>query len=167
VNCGKVYTIDPGARLAAESAAAWWIFKQFAAALESRPPPARRRARLRARVLARLRESGSGVTRTVRAADGEWLALAPGVSIKLLRRDAATDNMTAFVRLRPGATLESHVHHQTEECLILEGEILIGTHRLSAGDMHVAAAGTVHAAIKSPRGALLIVRAQSCQEHLS
>jgi anti-sigma factor ChrR (cupin superfamily) len=167
VNCGKVYTIDPGARLAAESVAAWWIFKQFAAALESRPPPAHRRARLRGRVLARLRESGSGATRTVRAADGEWLTLAPGVSIKLLRRDADTDNMTAFVRLRPGTTLESHVHHQTEECLILEGEILIGTHRLIAGDMHVAAAGTVHAAIKSPRGALLIVRAQSCPKHLS
>jgi len=73
--------------------------------------------------------------------------------------------MTAFVRMQPDASLESHVHHQTEECLILEGEIFIGMHRLGAGDMHVAAAGTSHAAIKSPRGALMIVRAQSCLGH--
>jgi len=159
---GKVYTIDPRARSAAESTAASGVFKHLAAALDSRPPPPEQCACLRGRVLARLRELGPCGTRTVRATDGGWQELSPGVSIKLLRRGTSPDNMTVFVRMQPGAALESHVHTQTEECLIFEGEIFIGMHRLIAGDMHVAAAGTVHLPITSPRGALMIVRAQSC-----
>jgi anti-sigma factor ChrR (cupin superfamily) len=165
VTPGKIYTIDPCARSAVESAAASWIFEHFAAALESRPPAPTRREHLRGRMLARLRELAPSGTRTVRAGDGEWRAFAPGVSIKLLRSDAVADNVTAVIRMMPGATLAAHVHHQAEECLLLDGEIFIGTHRLSVGDMHVAATGTVHAAITSPRGALMLVRAQSCPDH--
>jgi quercetin dioxygenase-like cupin family protein len=165
VTPGKIYTIDPVARSAVESAAASWIFEHLAEALESRTPAVARIERLRGRMLVRLRELAPGGTQTVRAAMGEWRAFAPGVSIKLLRSNAVADNMTAFIRMLPGATLDAHVHHQTEECLILDGEIFIGAHRLRAGDMHVAATGTVHAAITSPRGALMLVRAQSCPDH--
>ena len=97
----------------------------------------------------------------MRAADGEWRALAPGVSIKLLRHEHEADNMTAFIRMQPGSMLDAHVHTQTEECLIVEGEIFIGAHRLGTLDMHVADGGTVHAPITSPRGALILVRAQA------
>ena len=69
--------------------------------------------------------------------------------------------MTAFIRMQPGSTLDAHFHTQTEECLIVEGEIFIGAHRLCALDMHVAAGGTAHAPITSPRGALILVRAQA------
>jgi quercetin dioxygenase-like cupin family protein len=165
VTPGKVYRIDPGARSAAESAAAAWIFKHLAAGLESRPPEPARCAHLRERVLVRARELRSADTRTVRAADGLWRAFAPGVTIKLLRNSTVTDNMTAFIRMQPGAALDGHVHRQSEECLIVEGEIYIGAHRLCAGDMHAAAAGTVHAPITSPRGALILVRAQLCPNH--
>jgi quercetin dioxygenase-like cupin family protein len=161
----KIYRIDPGTRTSAEFAAASWIFKHLAAALKSSPPPPLRRIHLRDNVLARLHELAPGDSRTIRATDGEWRALAPGVTIKLLRSDTRTDNMTAFIRMQPGAALESHVHRQSEECLILEGEIFIGAHRLCAGDMHVAAAGTVHAPSTSPRGALLLVRTQLLPSH--
>ena len=129
-------------------------------ALQSRLPAPTRRVHLRRRMLAQLREPSPRYTRTVRADEGEWRAFGPGVSIKVLRSDADMDNMTAFIRMQPGACLEGHVHQQEEECLILEGEIFIGGHRLYPGDMHVAAAGTVHATITSPRGALMLVRAQ-------
>jgi quercetin dioxygenase-like cupin family protein len=165
VTLGKIYRMDPGARSGAEFAAASWIFKHLAAGLKSSAPLPLRRNQVRERMLARLHEVAPGETRTVRTTDGEWRALAPGVTIKLLRSDTRADNMTAFFRVQPGAALDSHVHHQPEECLVLEGEIFIGTHRLCAGDMHVAAAGTAHAPTTSPRGALLLVRTQLMPSH--
>jgi quercetin dioxygenase-like cupin family protein len=162
VTPGNIYLIDPVERSLAESAVARWIFKHLAAGLESRPLSPMRNVFLRSRVLARSRELTSSQTRTVRAGEGEWRAIAPGVTIKLLRRNTSTDNMTAFIRMQPGASVEAHPHPQSEECLILEGEIFIGEHRLCAGDMHVAAAGTIHAPVTSPRGALMVVRAQLC-----
>jgi len=162
---GKIYKIDPGARTRAEFATDSWIFKHLAAALKSSPPPPSRCSHLREQLIARLHEPAPGDTRTVRTTDGEWRALAPGVTIKLLRSDTRADNMTAYIRMQPGAALDSHVHRQSEECMVLEGEIFIGAHRLCAGDMHVAAAGTVHAPSTSPRGALLLVRSQLLSSH--
>jgi quercetin dioxygenase-like cupin family protein len=162
---GKIYRIDPVGRTSAEFVAASWIFKHLAAALKSSPLPPLRHSHLREHVLARLHELAPGETRTVRSTDGEWRALAPGVTIKLLRSDTRADNMTAFIRMQPGAALDAHVHRQSEECLVLEGEIFIGAHRLCAGDMHVAAAGTVHGPSTSPRGALLLVRTQLLPSH--
>jgi quercetin dioxygenase-like cupin family protein len=157
----KIYRIDRDTPAAAEPAAASRIFKHLAEALECRLPAPTRSAQL----LARLRALPPADTRTVRASASKWRALAPGVKIKLLRSDAAADDMTAFIRMQPHATLDAHWHRQPEECLVLEGEIVIGACRLRAGDMLFAAAGTSHASINSPRGALLLVRAQLCQGH--
>ena len=138
-----------------------WIGEHLARALEPRNPSQLQRAHLRQRLMAQIHTLAGRATCTVRAADGEWRKLAPGVGIKLLRHDRGADNMTAFIRMQPGSTLDAHVHTQTEECLIVEGEIFIGAHRLCALDMHVAAGGTAHAAVTSPRGALILVRAQA------
>jgi quercetin dioxygenase-like cupin family protein len=153
----NVYSMRRNARL---DDVAEWMFDRMGEALVSSPMCPALRGNLRARVLA-----GCGkpcATLIVRAAECEWRPLVSGVSIKLLRTDAAAGNMTAYFRLEPGASLDSHEHAQPEECLVLEGEIFIGAHRLAAGDMHMAAAGTMHAAVTSPRGALLLVRAQMC-----
>jgi anti-sigma factor ChrR (cupin superfamily) len=138
-----------------------WLVEHLARALESRNPSPLRRTHLRQRLMAHIHTLADRAMCTVRAADGEWRKLAPGVGIKLLRHDHGADNMTAFIRMQPGSTLDAHFHTQTEECLIVEGEIFIGAHRLSALDMHVAAVGTAHAPISSPRGALILVRAQA------
>jgi anti-sigma factor ChrR (cupin superfamily) len=116
------------------------------------------RTSLLSRVLAAIPPPG---TRTVRATTGTWSELMPGVTIKFLRLDHEASNMTAFIRMEQGAVYAGHQHAQSEECLVIEGEILIGSHRLHAGDMHVASAGSEHAAVTSPRGALLLVRGQS------
>jgi quercetin dioxygenase-like cupin family protein len=136
-----------------------WIFDRVAESLQPRPLDHERCRALRARILSRFALRRDCAV-TVRARDGEWRALAPGVTIKLLRGDTSTGNMTAFIRMLPGSSLDGHAHTQTEECLVIEGEIFIGAHRVSAGDLHVATAGTVHEGIRSPRGALMLVRAE-------
>jgi quercetin dioxygenase-like cupin family protein len=76
--------------------------------------------------------SGSSV---VRAGAEGWRALkVPGVSVKVLRRDAETGASTALVRLEPGARFPAHNHPAGEEVLVLEGDVLIGPDRLGAGD---------------------------------
>jgi quercetin dioxygenase-like cupin family protein len=136
-----------------------WIFERIAEGIEPRPGRVHLESRLRERLLAKI---AAGVaSRTVRACEGAWQPLAPGVSLKLLREDHSARRMTAWIRMAPGSSLESHRHDQAEECLVIEGEILIGEHRLCAGDLHVANAGTVHGLIRSPQGALLLVHAQS------
>lgn len=101
-------------------------------------------------------------TRTVRAASASWSSMAPGISVRFLRVDHGAGNMTAFIRMEPGSAFGAHQHSQSEECLVIEGEILIGAHRLVAGDMHLADAGTEHAMLTSPRGALILVRGPHC-----
>ena len=137
-----------------------WIFERIAEGIDPLRGAPDEPSRLRERVLAQVAAGRNG-SRTVRACEGAWLPLAPGVTLKLLREDAAARRMTAFIRLLPGSSLESHGHEQPEECLVIEGEILIGEHRVRAGDLHLARAGTVHDTIRSPRGALLLVHAQS------
>ena len=137
-----------------------WVFDRVAEAIDPLQLGPEVRIRLRERVMTRFGERARS-THTIRASDGEWRPLAQGVTIKLLRHDSAADNMTAFIRMLPGTSLDAHSHTQGEECLVVAGEIFIGRHRLGAGDMHVAAAGTVHEAVTSPRGALLLVRAQA------
>jgi len=136
------------------------LFKRLALAIVARPLAASEDRRLRERMLRRARESRAPAgTRTQRAADSSWRLLAAGVEFRLLHADVARGTMTAFVRLSPGATFDAHGHPSTEECLVIEGEIRIGSHRLIARDMHVAAGGTSHDVTRSGPGALLWVRA--------
>jgi hypothetical protein len=138
--------------------AAHGVFIQLALALAPRVPAGVGGERLRARV----RGSAGTVpapmgTHTVRAGDGSWRPVASGVDIKLLR--ASRGRMTAYIRMRAGAFFDAHEHPLPEECLVIEGDICIGSHRLAAGDLHYASAGTRHAATHSSGGALLLVHA--------
>jgi quercetin dioxygenase-like cupin family protein len=136
-----------------------WVYDRLAGALRIGHSPIACNNSLRRSMLKRvLAAIPPPETRTVRAAAVAWNELAPGVTVKLLRVDE--QNMTAYIRMAPGSVFGGHRHSQDEECLILEGEIFIGTHRLHAGDMHVAEAGTEHAMVTSPRGALMLVRGQ-------
>jgi len=136
------------------------LFKRLALAVDARPLAASEHRRLRERVLRGARECRAPPgTHTLRVADSGWRPMGEGVDFRLLHTDLARGTMTAFVRLRPGSTFEAHDHPVTEECLVLEGEIRIGTHRLVAGDMHVADRGTRHDTTRSEAGALLWVRA--------
>jgi anti-sigma factor ChrR (cupin superfamily) len=118
------------------------------------------RQALHQRILKNIQTQAPEGTFTIRAADMQWVNAGPGVEVKVLRKDAERNDQTVLIRMQPGSVVVGHPHTQEEECLILEGEIFIGDYRLSAGDMHVARPGVVHAPIRAPRGALLMIRSE-------
>jgi len=103
-------------------------------------------------------QSGSDEVKTIRADDGEWHEVAPKVTMKVLRRDLESNSQTALWRLEPGALIPHHPHPVEEECLVLQGEIQFGNHRLSKGDYEVISAGTEHGEMTSVHGALIMLR---------
>jgi anti-sigma factor ChrR (cupin superfamily) len=136
------------------------MFDQLANAMTAHHLSMTRREHLRNRMVLRARDTAPAGTRTLRADAGQWRSFASGVSINVLRTDVAANNMTALIRMRPGARLDTHYHHQAEECLVLEGEICIGNHRLAAGDLHMAEAGVKHDDVVACTDVLLLVRAE-------
>lgn len=113
------------------------------------------RLRLRAEILAR---AASGEVHAQRLADGEWLDLLPGVTVKTLRRDERTQ--TTLWRVSPGGSVPGHVHSQEEECLILEGSIVHAGVEYFPGDFLLALPGERHRVFESPRGALFMIRGE-------
>ncbi len=118
------------------------------------------RVSMRERILKRVNVEPPQGTYTVRANEGEWLKVSDLVMVKTLRLDKANNSQTVLIRLMPGGEVVGHRHSQEEECLVLEGEALIGDHHLYQGDMHIAGPGSVHSAIRSRTGALLMIRSE-------
>jgi quercetin dioxygenase-like cupin family protein len=136
------------------------IQRAFASAVRPAELSAEQRGRLRRRVLERARNQPSEGTRTLRATEGEWVELRPFVEVRELYRDEASGMHTSLVRIRPGGVIPAHRHEREEECIVLEGEFQIGAHKLSAGDVHIAAAGSWHEQVSSRNGALVLLRGE-------
>jgi len=131
------------------------LLAALAGELPAQPVPADVSARVREKIFARLAEPSQ---RVVRAGEGEWQVVLPGISIKRLRQDA--DSETTLWRMDPGAELPSHAHSQDEECLILEGSLVQGEAEYFPGDFVLALAGRRHASFTSPRGAMFLIRGE-------
>ena len=123
------------------------------------------RTNLHDRIMARVAAAPPARTYTVRIAEGAWAPAGPGVEIKVLRMDRRQNSQTVMIRMQPGSQIVPHRHNLEEECLVLEGEILIGEHRVGPGDMHIAEPGARHPPIFAPRGALLCIRSEIPPEH--
>jgi len=93
---------------------------------------------------------------TVRADEGRWLDLLPGVRTKPLWKDGAAQSM--LIRMQPGARVPGHPHVIDEECLMLEGEMFLGDTLMRGGDYRLAPAGTDDGDDVSDVGALFFVR---------
>lgn len=132
----------------------------IAAGLRPAHPDRATAERLRARLLAAARtDTTDGVEHlTIRAAEGDWIAVGPGLRIKLLREDELTRSY--LLRLDPGAVLPGHNHEQEEECVVLEGEVWLGDLHASAGDFHLARRGLPHGALRTDTGCVLYLRGQ-------
>jgi quercetin dioxygenase-like cupin family protein len=115
---------------------------------------------LKRRVLARISDPAPEGTFTVRVSDSPWQKVSDLVQIRVVRQDLARNNQTILIRMMPGASIVAHPHTQEEECLVIEGTVEIGAHRLYEGDLHVAGAGVKHPRIVSPLGALLMIRSE-------
>jgi anti-sigma factor ChrR (cupin superfamily) len=127
-------------------------FEETVGALGLAPPATEPPARVRERLV----ESLSGY-RSIRAADGEWNEMMPGVMLKRLHIDHETGVATSLVRMSPGTALPRHRHENVERFLILEGECQIGDEMLGPGDFHVAERGSVHNSTSTTGGTLLLL----------
>jgi hypothetical protein len=90
-----------------------------------------------------------------------WQAFWPNVWVKVLRQDVHNNTQTALFRVLPGGVVPARAHTQDEECLVLEGEVFIGEHRIGQGDLHVAGPDSHYRDITTRTGAMLMVRSET------
>lgn len=89
--------------------------------------------------------------------DAGWQPFAPGVRMKVLRREGAV--LSYLLRLAPGACLPPHRHPLDEECIVVDGRIRVGSQpEIGAGSYHLAHAGALHATVSTAVGATIFLR---------
>jgi anti-sigma factor ChrR (cupin superfamily) len=148
------------ARLASEPAlqAKVKLWQENFAALDLAAPQEHPPADLLDRVFASIDAAEEELpgTLTRRAGTGTWTEWLPGVTVMVLLDDPITRRRSMLVRCLPGAAREPHVHEAgPEETLVLEGDLVIGELKLSAGDYHVAPKGSWHPRATTVSGCLL------------
>jgi quercetin dioxygenase-like cupin family protein len=94
---------------------------------------------------------------TFRFADNASFRPTPvaGITYRLLSRDHEQNRVTCLLRLAPGARLPAHTHPGVEECVVLEGTVMVGQIRMHAGDYQRAEADSEHLEQWSDTGALV------------
>ena len=167
----SVIPVDPRAGLrerlldtvAQETARETAQFERVANELALTAAPVTPRASLRERLMARVEghtdvrlDPLKGLT-FVKASEGAWQELAPGVSAKVLFFDPVSRRATALLRMAPGSSYAPHRHAEAEELYVLEGGCFCGGRELKTGDYHRAEIDTVHHDTSSNDGCLLLV----------
>jgi anti-sigma factor ChrR (cupin superfamily) len=95
-------------------------------------------------------------TQTRRAGTGAWTEMSPGVTYTVLFEDPVAKRRSILVRALPGSNYGAHFHAEGhEECLVLEGDLVMGDLKLLPGDFHVAAKGSTHPAATTRSGCVL------------
>ena len=89
----------------------------------------------------------------------------PGISIKVLWKDEASDAYTALFQLKPGAELPRHRHGGVEQTFVLQGSLVDEHGVCTAGNFVWRHPGSVHTA-HSPEGCLAIGIFQGLNEFL-
>ncbi len=112
-------------------------------------------ARIKQRVLRRIATENTPRHAT-RLPEDSWQPFGAGVRIKVLHE--ADGIMSYLLRLAPGAGLPAHRHPVDEECVVLEGEVQIGSLRVAAGGFHLGRRGVLHDRLQSEGGALIYLR---------
>ncbi len=100
----------------------------------------------------------------VRKNEGEWVEVVKGVRVKQLYDDPARHYSTVLVKMEPGSRFPDHVHSDTEECYIIEGDIQMGGRMFHGGDYIRADARSVHEGISTVNGCFLLVQASQHNE---
>lgn len=138
--------------------------RRIATSLSAAELPMAQRNSMRERIVARISVLDSGLLDSA-CSSGEagvgWQAFWPNVWVKVLRQDLQSRTQTALFRVLPGGVVPAGAHTQDEECLVLEGEVFIGEHRVSQGDLHVAGPETRCRDITTRTGAMLMVRSET------
>jgi anti-sigma factor ChrR (cupin superfamily) len=141
-------------------------FQSVADALATAPGPADPPAGARTRLLALISTPADGPNvfgelgnfLVVRKGEGKWRPTGDaGVSYKLLYADAERGTYTTLLRMEPGSRIPAHRHLGVEQCLVLEGDLRSGDIGMSAGDFNCSLPGSVHEALVTDGGALLLL----------
>lgn len=95
----------------------------------------------------------------LRSGRGRWKATGhPGVSCKILHIEPETRMATSILRLEPNAKYPPHHHTQLEQCLVISGDVRLGSKiHIFAGDYEKAMAGTEHEYLTSDTGCELLI----------
>jgi quercetin dioxygenase-like cupin family protein len=93
---------------------------------------------------------------TLRAGEGHWTRLAPGVDIRALHRSA--DRESSMLRFAPGASLRPTALPGDVESLVVAGELYFGRDAAGLGDYRLAQAGHAAPELASDEGAIVFVR---------
>jgi anti-sigma factor ChrR (cupin superfamily) len=95
-------------------------------------------------------------TQTRRAGTGVWTEMSPGVTYTVLFEDPVAKRRSILVRALPGSNYGAHFHGEGhEECLVLEGDLIMGDLTLLPGDFHIAAKGSTHPPATTRSGCVL------------
>ncbi len=82
----------------------------------------------------------------------DWKVVAPGIECQLLATDTERHRVSMLVRLAPGASYPAHVHADTEELHLLDGELWIEDRKLVPGDYNHGAPGAADERVFSETG---------------
>jgi quercetin dioxygenase-like cupin family protein len=142
------------------------IVRAIGAALVPAELSAHGRAALRERVMKIANDAPPENTETIRGDSLQWHKVFPNVWAKVLKRDVPNNLQIMLFRMEPGGIVPAHAHTLDEECLVLEGEVLVGSHPVRKGDMHIARAGARHPNLWTRTGALVMVRSEIPPLHI-
>lgn len=121
-------------------------------------PPVAPGADLFARIAGRIGlDSPLAGFHVVRNSEGTWVEVSPGVHTKQLWRSAIARRRVFLLRISPGAELVPHVHGGDEECLVLDGDMVVNGVAFGPGDFQVAVAGSRHPQVTSRGGCTCLI----------
>lgn len=106
--------------------------------------------------VARAKQALQGLT-FIKAMEGTWREIAPGVRAKVLSFDLVSRRATTLLRFSPGTRYAPHRHTETEELYVLQGGCSIAGREMAVGDYHRAESGTEHYDTSTEEGCLLLV----------
>lgn len=122
-------------------------------------PPADLFDRIKAKIAGSAKTPALAGSRTVRADEGKWEPLVPGIERKVLSFDRERNRVTLLIRAQPGAEFPAHDHDEDEASYVLSGDLSFGDLVLNAGDFHLARAGERHPVARTTGGCMLLVTA--------
>ncbi len=137
------------------------LLARLANALNVEEPDPEIRSRLRQTLMRRARESTMAgrsrpTTVTVPPGDDGWSPHVPGIDRKVLM--ASRQSMSILLRMEPDAVLPAHDHDGPEECVVLEGAVMLDGRQMVAGTFHAVSQGVRHQDIRAIGKAVLYLR---------
>lgn len=99
---------------------------------------------------------GNAPLATLRAGDGEWAPITPGVAVRRLHeRNGA---QSCMLRFAPGSALRPPPAALECELLVVSGEVYFGCDAAGVGDYQITPAGSTCPEMSSDEGAIVFVR---------